>query len=103
MKFEKNEAGKILPASEFAAELLRGFGGALVLPVVDQVVDHRGIGQCRGVAEIAVFVLGDLAQDTAHDLARAGLWQTWRKLDQVGRRDGADLLAHPADKLLAQL
>src|SRR5262249_57094965 len=40
----------------------------LVLPVADEVVDHRGVGERRGVAEIAVLVFGDLAQDSAHDL-----------------------------------
>ena len=75
----------------------------LVLPVVHQIVDHRRIGQRRGVAEIAVFVLGDLAQDAAHDLAGARLRQAGRELDQVGRGDRADLLAHPADQFLAQV
>src|SRR4051794_34378648 len=40
---------------------LRAF--LLVLPVLHQIVDHRRIGQGRGVAQIAVLVLGDLAQD----------------------------------------
>ena len=55
-----------------------------------------GIGEGRGVAEVAEIVLGDLAQDAAHDLARAGLGQAGRPLDHVGRGDRADLLAHPA-------
>src|SRR5579871_352636 len=44
-----------------------------VLAVLHEVVDHGGIGQGRGVAERARLVLGDLAQDAAHDLAGAGL------------------------------
>src|SRR5258708_7654730 len=35
----------------------------LVLAVAHQIVDHRRIGQGRGVAEIAELVLRDLAQD----------------------------------------
>jgi hypothetical protein len=34
---------------------------ALVLPVIHQIIHHGRIGQGRGVAEIAEFVLGDLA------------------------------------------
>ena len=52
------------------------FSGRLVLPVLamlNQVVDDRGVGERRGVAQASRLVLGDLAQDTAHDLAGAGL------------------------------
>ena len=71
----------------------------LVLPVLNEVVDHGGIGQRRGVAEIGEIVLGDLAQDAAHDLAGARLGQAGRELDQIGRGDRADLLAHPVAQL----
>src|ERR1700733_6771668 len=40
-------------------------GALAVLPVADEVVDHGGIGERRGVAEICRLVLGDLAQDAA--------------------------------------
>src|SRR5262249_21376000 len=73
----------------------------LVLSVAAEVVDHRGIGERRGVAEIAVLVFGDLAQDSAHDLPRARLRQAGRELNEIGRGDRADLLAHPGDQLLA--
>jgi hypothetical protein len=46
----------------------------LVLAVLDQIVDHGRVRQRRGIAETARLVLGDLAQDAAHDLAGAGLW-----------------------------
>src|ERR1700734_707830 len=46
-----------------------------VLPVGDEIVDYGGVRERRGVTEIAVLVLGDLAQDAAHDLARARLRQ----------------------------
>src|ERR1051325_10599409 len=71
--------------------------------VLHKVVDHGGIGEGRRVAEVAEIVLGDLAQDAAHDLARACLGQAGRPLDDVGRGDRADLLAHPGDQLLAQV
>ena len=57
----------------------------LVLPVLDEIFDHGGVGQRRGVAEATRFVLGDLAQDAAHDLAGAGFGQARRKLDLVER------------------
>ena len=69
----------------------------------DEIVDHGGIRQGRGVAEAARLVLGDLAQDAAHDLAGAGLRQARCELDLVGRRDRADVLAHPRHQFLAQL
>ena len=58
---------------------------ALVLPVIDQIVDHGGIGQRGSVAEIAVLVLGDLAQDAAHDFSRARLRQARGESDEMGR------------------
>jgi len=54
-----------------------------VLPVFDQVIDNFRLCQRRGVAEIIKAVLGDLAQDAAHDLAGASLGEPRRKLDQV--------------------
>ena len=61
-----------------------------VLPVLDQIIDHGGFGQRRGVTQRAEFVLGDLAQDAAHDLARTGLGQAGGELDQVWRGDRPD-------------
>ena len=57
-----------------------------VHPVCNQVVYYRRLGERRGVAEGAEVVLGDLAQDAAHDLARTGLRQAGRPLDEVGGR-----------------
>src|SRR5712672_3562151 len=72
----------------------QSLGGSvfLVLAMLDQIVDHGGIGERRGVAETSRFVLGDLTQDTAHDLAGAGLRQPRRELDLIGRRDRPDVL-----------
>src|SRR5436190_20338046 len=52
-----------------------------VLAVLDEVVDDSGIRQRRGIAEAARLVLGDLAQDPAHDLAGACLRQTRSELN----------------------
>ena len=41
------------------------------LPVGDQIVDHARVGERRGIAQAAKFILGDLAQNTAHNLARS--------------------------------
>src|SRR3546814_2887763 len=71
--------------------------------LLDQRVDHRRVGQGAGVAELVGRVLGDLAQDAAHDLARAGLGQARRPLDVVGRGSGADLGADLLHQFLAQL
>src|SRR5271165_2904021 len=57
-----------------------------ILPIVDEFAHNRGIRQSRGVSERTVFVLCDLAQDAAHDLARTGLWKAGRELDEVRRR-----------------
>src|SRR6185312_10091621 len=72
-------------------------------PFLDEALHHRGIGEGGDVAELVGLVLADLAQDAAHDLARAGLGQAGRPLDVVGRGDRADLLAHPGDQFLLQL
>lgn len=42
---------------------------AFIHAVFDQVVDHRRVSQCRGVAERAIVVFGDFAQDPAHYFA----------------------------------
>ena len=73
------------------------------MPVIDEIIDHGRIGQRRGVAEVAILVFGNLAQDSSHDLARAGFRQAWCELDQIGRGDRPDLLAHPADQFLAEV
>src|SRR6201991_3178402 len=52
-----------------------GFCALLVLPMRHQILYHGRIRQGRSIAEAARFVLGDLAQDAAHDLAGAGLRQ----------------------------
>ena len=53
----------------------------MVLPIFDQALNYRRIDERRSFAKRAKLVLGDLAQDPAHNLSRAGFGQTRRKLD----------------------
>jgi len=43
------------------------------LALIDEIVDHARIREGGGVTKAAELVLGNLAQDAAHDLPRAGL------------------------------
>ena len=70
---EAKEAWTALIAQTTLTIAARNRSGAAVYPVFDEVLDNRGIGQGRDVAKIPKIVLGDFAQDAAHDLARAGL------------------------------
>ena len=79
------------------------FFGATILAVGDEILDDRRVGQRRDVAECAELVLSDLAQDAAHDLAGAGLRQAGRELDQIRRRNRADLAADPVLQLLLEV
>ena len=60
----------------------------------DTLVSHR-----RDIAQVAI-VHRDLAQHTAHDLARACLRQPRRFLYEVGLRERPDLLAHCSNNLM---
>ena len=61
----------------------------LLLVFLLQLRDHSRIGQGGRVTEGAA--LGDVAQEAAHDLARAGLGEVGREEDVVGTGEGADL------------
>ena len=43
--------------------------------ICQQIVNYAGVGEGGGIAEVRDVVFADLAQDAAHDLARAGLGQ----------------------------
>ena len=77
--------------------------GSAVEALLDQAVDHAGVGQRRGVTHVLQLVAGDLAQDAPHDLARAGLGQARRPLDQLRLGEAADLLADQGQQVLLQL
>ena len=68
-------------------------------------VDDRRVGERRRVAER--LVLGDVAQQPAHDLARTGLRQLLGEQDRLRLRDRADQLgdvvAQLVDELVARL
>src|SRR5205823_623667 len=53
----------------------------LFLVLLPQCRDNGGVGESGGVAEGAA--LGDVAEETAHDLAAAGLGQLGREEDVV--------------------
>ncbi|MDQ1175421.1 hypothetical protein QE416_000157 [Microbacterium sp. SORGH_AS 421] len=65
----------------------------------DDAHDGR-IGEGDGVSDFAA--LGDVAQESAHDLARAGLGQLADDVDVAGAGDGPDLLADPGAQLIAE-
>src|SRR4051812_13221090 len=72
------------------------------LAACQQGIDDTRIGERRSVAEAADFALGDLAEDSAHDLARSSLRQGGREVDLFGRGEGADVVTDFGDQLLAQ-
>ena len=69
----------------------------------EQRVDHGRIGECRCVSEPARFAFCDLAKDSAHDLAGAGLREGGRELNALGCGQGSDLAPHFLDQLGAKL
>eukprot|EP00618_Florenciella_parvula_P002683 CAMPEP_0119520488 /NCGR_PEP_ID=MMETSP1344-20130328/36492_1 /TAXON_ID=236787 /ORGANISM="Florenciella parvula, Strain CCMP2471" /LENGTH=303 /DNA_ID=CAMNT_0007558381 /DNA_START=28 /DNA_END=939 /DNA_ORIENTATION=+ len=70
----------------------------------DQIVDNARVREGRGVAERVRLEGGDLAKDTAHDLARAGLWKAAvGPVDRVRGSECADARAHHTLQLFHQL
>ena len=51
--------------------------------VLHDLVDDVGLGEGADVAELPVLVGRHLAEDAAHDLARAGLGQRAAKLEET--------------------
>ena len=90
----RSRAATLVPTGTVAADVV-GLGqqtsppAGRPQPASADLVHHRGIGQRRGVAEVAA--LGHVAQQPAHDLAAAGLGQVGREDDRLGPGDGADL------------
>ena len=65
--------------------------------------DHAhdgGVGERGGVSDLAA--LGDVAEEAAHDLARAGLGELADDVDIAGTGDRADLLSDPGAQFVAQ-
>ena len=46
--------------------------------------------------------MSDLAEDAAHDFARAGFREAWCPLQPIGASDGADFFADPLDEFFLQ-
>src|SRR5512147_2404025 len=85
---------KCSPCDLRTSLLKRHSSGSVVL---EEVLNHRWVRKGGGITQVTEIVLRDFAQDPAHDLARAGLGQTRRPLDNVRRSDRADLFTHPLD------
>lgn len=68
--------------------------------MVYELVDDPRIGERRSIAEILILIRRDLSED---DLAGTRLRKRGRELDEVGLRDGANLLANVLHELLLQL
>lgn len=75
----------------------------LVLPVRRQILHNGGIGESAGVAERAHIILGDLAQDSPHDLSGTRLGQSGGELKLIGLSKRPDLFAHELFQLGLQL
>src|SRR5690606_6516851 len=73
-----------------------------ILPLLDQTLDDGRISECRGIAEILVLIGCDLTQNAPHDLAGSRLRQRRSELDEVGLRDGSDLVAHVLHQLVSE-
>ncbi|KFB08685.1 hypothetical protein EL18_02939 [Nitratireductor basaltis] len=73
----------VAPNVEATGNDCKTFSGLFVLTVVHQIVDNRRISQGGGVTQGLGIILRDLAQDAAHDLARACFRQTGGELDLV--------------------
>mmetsp|Transcript_3083 Transcript_3083/g.10143 ORF Transcript_3083/g.10143 Transcript_3083/m.10143 type:complete len:416 (+) Transcript_3083:290-1537(+) len=70
---------------------------------LDEHLDDRGVREGGHVPELVRLAAGDLAQDPAHDFARARLWKARHADDGVRGGDPADLLAHLALEVEGEL
>src|SRR5450755_2208622 len=69
--------------------------------LLNQLLNHARIRQGRNVPELIVFVGGDLAKNSPHDLAGARFRKPWRPLDDIRRCDRTNFLADPSTQLSA--
>jgi len=70
--------------------------------VIDEIVDNRGLGECRSIAQIAEIVFRDFSQNTAHDFSGSSFWQARRPLQPIWRRDRPNFLSDPLHQLFPQ-
>src|SRR6185437_14859007 len=63
-------------------------------------LDHPGVGQSGGIAKLPL--VGDIAEEPAHDLPTPRLRQIGGKEDLLWSSDGTDHLGHMDPQFLAQ-
>ena len=68
-----------------------------------QLCHDAWIGKGRGITQFIDSILGDLSQNSSHDLTASGLWQAIRKLEFVRRGDGTDNGSDMVHKLFLQV
>lgn len=97
--------GALLQVCSFSAGMLRGMRAQILLDDIDQLTNYLRLSQCRHIPELLGlgFVVGNLAQYAAHNLATARLGQAGHDDEVVGHRDGTDTPAHLQTQLVAQL
>lgn len=69
----------------------------------DDLRDNRRIRQRRDITQAVLLAAQDLPQDTAHDLAAAGLREVLDDVDALGGSKRPDRLADLHDEVLAYL
>src|SRR5579863_9426983 len=77
-----------LERSPTATDLL--FFGFLLSGAPLEIRDDARVSERRGIAELAI--LGDVAEQAAHDLSASSFGQIWRERDPLGLGDRADQL-----------
>ena len=75
---------------------------ASVLAVLDQVVHNARVGERRRITQVAEIVLGNFPENAPHDLTGSCFRQPGSPLQQIRRRDRADLFANPLSPLLRE-
>src|SRR2546426_4401614 len=91
----------ILPARKLLASRSALFSLPSFL-LLTQFREYAVILQRRGIAR-GLLAAGDVAEQAAHDLARARLGQGFREANLIRARQGADLLDDMVLQLLLQL
>src|SRR5580700_5805358 len=98
--------GYLTPRSVFEIELSPTatdllFFGFLLRGAALEIRDDARVGERRGIAELAV--LGNVAEQAAHDLSASSFRQVWRKRDPLRFGDRADELRDVVAQLGDQL
>ena len=70
---------------------------------LDDLFNHRRIGEGRDISELVFLTSQNLSQDTSHDLATASLGKIWNSKDRLWCGERSDTLADLENEILAQL